>query len=140
MKPTKLLLIAFMSIAPSLAHADFNTICRGGNIPYLDKEIKQDVKAKLTEAGIAFKSVSVSFINVSRTTGIYTASFKDGLTLTSGSNPVVNYTGTFTSPESCTLKAKLKIRVSYGGGAQTSSVVDVEVPGEMLFKSRRNQN
>jgi hypothetical protein len=131
------LTIAVFSL-PMVASADFKTICRGANIPGIVKEMKEDVKAKLAAANIPFNAVKVSFIRIQRAQALYTASFADGLSLSSGETPTVSFSGSFAPPDSCDVSAKLKIQVFYGKGARTSSVVDVKVPGSMLFKSNVN--
>lgn len=136
----RLIALSVLLLMPLTASADFKTICRGANIPGIVKEIKADVKSKLAAANIEFKSVKVNFLKINRSTGNHTTSYLDNLSLSSGSTPSVSFSGSFAAPESCTVSAKLKIQVFYGQGARTSSVVDVEVPGSMLFKSGGNND
>lgn len=127
--------LALVIIMPAVGQAEATrkAMCRGGNIPVHIVQMREAVRNKLTENGIKFKRVAVSFYKIKRPRATLPNTFGDGLVLGDGSTPSVTYAGAFPTPEACTISAKLRIMVVYEG-EKTITNTDVTVPGTMLWR------
>jgi len=133
---TTIALLALILALPFSSHAapKAAVICRGGNIPSYQVLMRRAVREKLDAEGLVYKRVATTVHNVRRPKGIISPDFLSGLTLSSGPTPIVTYTGSFPTPEACSMTAKLKILVVYEN-ARTQTDNEVTIPGTMLWRN-----
>jgi len=128
---------ALFLMMPFATHADFNRVCRGGNLPRYEKEIKAALKQRLTEQGIEFRGVIVKLHDIERSRDRWINDFAPDFAI-EGSSPWVRFTGEFPELISCTINARLAITVVYQGGLKATTVTPVSIPGTMLYPLRRS--
>jgi len=129
------ILLASAVLLPGTSFADFQRICRGGNIPAYRVEMKKAVKAKLDAASVEYKSVNVQFINVKRAQDTYAPDFLSGIQLSGGPVQTATFTGSFPALTTCDITGKMKIVVRYPNGSAITST-NVTIPGTMLFRAK----
>jgi hypothetical protein len=124
--------LALFSLAPGVSHADFARICRGASLFRYDNQIKQALQQKLTDAGIAFKRVEVSYTQIKRPHDKYVDDFASDLTIGTGDTPQVTFTGAFPDLTPCTVTLNVRIAVVYPNGTKIVTFSPVTAPGTLL--------
>lgn len=130
-------LVALFLAMPVSGHADFNRICRGGNLPRYEKEIKAAVKQRLTEQGIAFKWVGVQLFGMERSRDRYVNDFASDITIEAGAVPSVRLTGAFPDLTACTITGSARITVAYPDKSKSITVSPFSAPGTMLYFTKK---
>jgi hypothetical protein len=95
-------------------------------------EIRRAVRQKLTDQGIAFNGVAVSYRGIKRTRDVQSASFDTNLAIGTEAAPVVSFVGSLPALTPCTITGKMLIAVLYPNGRRSLSINDFSAPGTLL--------